>query len=180
MWDTFCFYLWDNDWRPEEKVDEDDRPMAYANFCAFVANLIFPESESMRFYYMLAKVALEDATSLEPTLRTEVRNARVIGAAQYILFQVQTIFEEVLKQRKRDAEAVHKNGWFSRLTRRERKPERKPEEEFYWSEWKAWRTMFRAASGDEAYGKECREIAQRAADLMALQEKIEANRSAGS
>lgn len=131
---------------------------------------------------------------MDPTYDTQVRDTRVIGAAQYVLFQTQTIYFEVIEnqERERELELEEAKSWFSRLiphgvgqkldqktdSKRERKRRLTPGQRFTLEEWQAWNQMFRTVALDEKHGEECRAIAQRAADLMALQEKVEDDRSA--
>lgn len=151
--------------------------MQFANISAFVANLVFPEQHPTKFFYLLAKEALDDIETLKPTFPPGVPEARVIGAAQYIFYQTPAIFDEVSKSCKRDAELEKSTHWYTPLFHREfRYTGPSPSLTFFWYEWDAWKKAFRTVATDERYSSKCREYAQRALDVMALQEKVDDNR----
>lgn len=144
---------------------------------AFIANLVFPERYPTKFLYSLAREALDDIKTLKPTFLPGVPEARVIGAAQYITYQSPVIFDEVIKSCKSDAELQKSTHWYTPLFHRGcRYTGPKPWLTFFWHEWDSWKMAFRTVAVDQRYSSKCREYAQRAADVMALQEKLDDDR----
>lgn len=106
----------------------------------------------------------------------EVREAWLIGAAQPIIRQGPVIFREVMnaenRKAAREAERAKAKYLFKRCIPFRRRRRNDQYEEYDLEKWRKWRHMFGDAAVDETYGKPCREIAQKAADLMALQENF--------
>lgn len=177
LWDSLNRSLCDNFVSPNRLYNDEEAPqdpIIYANNCAFMANLVEPEWSSRRFDYGVASFALQGATEIRAAA-PEVRDAQVIGAAQFIIFQAPTIFDAVTKDRRYEAQVLKAEGRLARWGFVKRQQRHNYDLPFTSDRWQAWKHAFGAVADDKTYGKESRAIAQQAADLMALQEKIEAN-----
>lgn len=144
-------------------------PLLYANVHAFFAELTWP-TEPFAFFW--ARVALQDALEEDRSADTSaVRDAWVIGAAQYILRHAAVIYAESVKTRKPEPVSISLAAKIKAFFARFKKRAQEDDPEFTWERWRVWKSGFRATAEDDTYGQTCRNVAERAADLMALQEK---------
>jgi Protein of unknown function (DUF3632) len=158
--------------------------MDYVNAQAFQANLMSIDLISMRrLLYVIS--FLEEAMhyafndhSKEPP---QVRDAWVMGAAQWIKWRAEEAFSLVQKPGDQLGDPEIQNErkrfffWQSRKKSCKRDDAVEKKWPYTWNQWQAWKDGFRTVAGSEAYSSTCRTIAEEAADLMGVQEKGWAN-----
>jgi hypothetical protein len=162
---------------PAGRLEEGEDPMEYVNSQAFEANLMSVELMSMgRLLYVISFLeeamygAFNNDHSKEPP---QVRDALVMGAAQWIKWRAEEAFS--LVQKPGDPKIQNERKKFSFWESRKRDDAVEKKWPYTWKQWQAWKNGFRTAAGSEAYGSTCRTIAEEAADLMTVQEKGMAN-----
>jgi hypothetical protein len=94
----------------------------------------------------------------------QVRDAWVMGAAQWIMWRAEEAFSLVQKPGDPEIRKVRKQ--FSFLQSRKRDDAVEKKWPYTWNQWHAWKDGFRTVAGSEAYSSTCRTIAEEAADLM--------------
>jgi Protein of unknown function (DUF3632) len=160
---------------PASLLNGGEDPMDYVNAQAFRANLMSIDLMSMgHLLYVVSFLeeamheAFNEDHSKEPP---QVRDARVMGAAQWIKWRAEEAFS--LVQKPGDPEIQNECKRFSFWQSRKNKDDAIEKKWPYtWNQWQAWKDGFRAVAGSsEAYSSTCRTIAEEAADLMGMQEK---------
>ena len=150
--------------------------MDYVNAQAFRANLMSIDLMSKRHLLYVVSF-LEEAMhyafnndhydhSKEPP---QVRDAWVMGAAQWIKWRAEETFG--LVQKPGDPEIQNERKRFSFWQSRKKDDAVEKKWPYTWNQWQAWKDGFRTVAGSEAYSSTCRTIAEQAADLMGVQEK---------
>ena len=159
---------------PAGLLEEGEDPMDYVNAQAFRANLMSIDLMSKgRLLYVQSFLehAMHDAFkrdhSKEPP---QVRDAWVMGAAQWIKWRAEETFS--LVQKPGDPEIQNERKQFSFWQSRKKDDAVEKKWPYTWNQWQAWKKGFRTVTGSEAYSSTCRTIAEEAADLMAVQEKV--------
>jgi Protein of unknown function (DUF3632) len=151
--------------------------MDYVNAEAFRANLMLVDLMSMG-HLLYAVSFLEEAMyyafnedhSKEPP---QVRDAWVMGAAQWIKWRTEEAFS--LVQKPGDPEIRNERKRFYFWQSRKKNDAVEKIWPYTWNQWQAWKDGFRAVAGSETYSSTCRTIAEEAADLMGMEEKGMAN-----
>lgn len=127
--------------------DDDEPPMYYVNYQAFLANLedIGLFVPGPRSAILAMRSAFQDIDEKEGP---EIRGAWIMGAAQWILWNGQGLFKQLLWP------GNNQTGM-----------------RFDMSVWRAWNNGFKdtAARGD--FGKECKNVSKRAFEIMDVLEK---------
>ena len=162
---------------PAGLLEEGEDPMDYVNAQAFRANLMSIDLMSMgHLLYVISFLeeamhgAFNEDHSKEPP---QVRDAWVMGAAQWIVWRAEEAFSLVQKPGDPEIRKVRKQ--FSFLQSRKRDDAVEKKWPYTWNQWQAWKDGFRIVAGSEAYSSTCKTIAKEAADLMGVQEKGMAN-----
>ncbi|RMD44081.1 hypothetical protein DV735_g975, partial [Chaetothyriales sp. CBS 134920] len=162
---------------PPGRLEEGEDPMEYVNGQAFAANFMRRHLISKRrllyvidFLEQSMNQAFNQNHSAEPP---NVRDAWALGAAQWILWKAEEAFSLVQKP---GDPAIEKVGAEFCFWQKEKKADAIGEIWPYtWEQWQGWKAGFRAVARSEEYGLTCRNLAERAADLMGIQEKSVAN-----
>jgi hypothetical protein len=150
---------------PAGRFKEGEDLMDYVNAQAFQANL-------MSMGHLLYLVSFLEHTmdgafnkdhSKEPP---QVRDAWVMGAAQWIKWRVEETFS--LVQKPGDPKIQNERKKFSFWQSRKKDDAVEKKWPYTWNQWQAWKDGFRTVAGSEAYSSTCRTIAEEAADLMAV------------
>ena len=164
---------------PAGLLEEGEDPMDYVNAQAFRANLMSIDLMSMgHLLYVISFLeeamhgAFNEDHSKEPE-PPQVRDAWVMGAAQWIVWRAEEAFSLVQKPGDPEIRKVRKQ--FSFLQSRKRDDAVEKKWPYTWNQWQAWKDGFRIVAGSEAYSSTCKTIAKEAADLMGVQEKGMAN-----
>jgi Protein of unknown function (DUF3632) len=151
--------------------------MDYVNAQAFRANLMSIDLMSMgHLLYVVSFLehamidAFNEDHSKEPP---QVRDACVMGAAQWIKWRAEEAFS--LVQKPGDPKIQNERKKFSFWQSRKKNEAVEKKWPYTWNQWQAWKDGFRTVAGNEAYSSTCRTIAEEAADLMGMQEKDMAN-----
>ncbi|RMZ84867.1 hypothetical protein DV738_g254, partial [Chaetothyriales sp. CBS 135597] len=162
---------------PTSQLEEGKDPMDYVNSQAFTANFLLSHLMSKHLFLSVIPslgysmyVAFKQNHSEEPQ---QAQDAWVMGAAQWILWRAEEAFSLVQKP---GDPAVEKAGAKFYFWQKKKKADAIAKIWPYtWDNWQDWKAAFRAIARNEAYGSTCRDLAERAADLMAIQEKGLAN-----
>ena len=162
---------------PAGRLKEGEDPMEYVNSQAFEANLMSTDLMSKgQLLYVVSFLehamigAFNNDHSKEPP---QVRDAWVMGAAQWIKWRAEEAFS--LVQKPGDPEIRNVRKQFSFWQSRKKHDAVEKRWPYTWNQWQAWKDGFRTAAGSEEYSSTCRTIAEEAADLMVMQEKGMAN-----
>ncbi len=147
---------------------DEESPLTYVNFQAFAANLlayhVYPIDPTWTIW------AHRDALEGGSTAVGVVKEALIMGAAQYILHSGQTLFKYMLVTC--ELLASQDKSW-------EPGPLYKGKPAFSLHRWRFWRDAYEAVSKTDnisekgRHNQECRDIAGRAAKLMeSLEESL--------
>ncbi|RMZ84868.1 hypothetical protein DV738_g255, partial [Chaetothyriales sp. CBS 135597] len=171
---VYCHQLADALYDQCVELEEGEDPTEYVNNQAFTTHFMTKDLLSKHFFPVIIPMleqsmngAFNQDHSEEPS---QVRDAWVMGASQWIIYKVEEAFSLVQKPgdptiRKVDA----KFGFWQKKKRTCLVTEIWP---YTWDQWQSWKAGFKKAAGNEAaYSLTCRNLAERAADLMSLQEK---------
>ncbi|OBT70379.1 hypothetical protein VE03_00114 [Pseudogymnoascus sp. 23342-1-I1] len=129
---------------------DDSDPARFVNYEAFQAHIM----ETGMWMPSLDGTmgTIEEAfEKIHKDMRPEIQDARILGAAQHILWSGQTLFKLLLWPRYE--ESIYKDRGVAL------------------GKWHTWRDHFRKASEDDGRGEECRGVAKRVVDIMEALEK---------
>jgi hypothetical protein len=127
--------------------DDDEPPIYYVNYQAFIANvedigLYLPGPRSA---VLAMRSAFEDIDEKEGS---EIREAWIMGAAQWILWNGQGLFKQLLWP------GNNETGM-----------------QFDMKIWRAWKDGFKDTAASDGFGEECKTVAKRSFEIMDVLEK---------